>query len=130
MSADPFPTVAAPLTLEDFARKIGIGRVSLSKRQTIEILGVSERTLDEFVRVGRLQPFRHGEQKLTFWGPDVVALMWADLVPIGEKPSRQRKPRSQAQRTPPTGERQMEARRRSKGRPPKVVRLGGNRTGV
>jgi len=120
----PLATIAATLTLEEFEREIGIGRVSLSKKRTAEVLGVSERTLDEFVRIGRLQPFRHGKQKLTFWGPDVVALMWADRVPIGERPPRERKPRSQGQRTPPTGERQMDARAR-RGRRPKVVRRTG-----
>jgi excisionase family DNA binding protein len=99
-------------SFEAFERRLGLDRVSLSKRQAAERLGISERSVDELVRTGELPAYRLGQQKLSFLGSDLARLLWARRLPVSPKPPRQHKPRTPGQLTPP----------RRRGRRPKVTR--------
>jgi excisionase family DNA binding protein len=102
-------------SLEAFERRLGLDRVSLSKREAAARLGISERSLDQLVAAGELPAFRIGTQKLSFLGSDLARLLWTRRVSVAPSVPGEHKPRSPKQMTPP---------RHRRGRKPKVVRTG------
>jgi hypothetical protein len=102
----PLPTSAPKIeseTFDEFEERLRLGRRSYSKRQTQEILGLSESSLDKLIQQGVLRPFQPAGQKHTFWGPDLTRHLWQSRIEPSPRAVPASKPKSQKQMKPPRG---------------------------
>jgi hypothetical protein len=97
---------ALPHSSDDYAAfeaELALGRRLLSRRDTRELLGVSDRALDRLVESGALEAFTIGRQKQGFLSSRLVKLMWDSRKVPTREPAPAPKPRTSRQLSPPRG---------------------------